>query len=150
MARDEDLIALTPAHAGVAAALHKDAFDNPWSPDAFADLLAQPVVHGWILVISNPVGFILMRHVADESEILTLAVADDSRRRGYGRRLVEHALSHVAASGASVCHLEVATDNDAARRLYTDLGFNTQGQRKGYYGSPAGAKDAIMMSLAMK
>ncbi len=65
-----------------------------------------------------------MRQAADEAEILTLVVVEGCRRRGYGRRLVHHALNQALAKGASVCHLEVAAGNDVALSLYAGLGFS--------------------------
>ena len=67
------------------AAIHAEAFDRPgdtpWSAAAFADLLIQ----AGVFAVEAADGFILMRAVADEAEILTLAVRPAGRRRGAGR-----------------------------------------------------------------
>ena len=52
------------------ASIHAEAFDAPWDAAAFSDLLAQA---GVIACVETD-GFILIRVVADEAEILTLAV----------------------------------------------------------------------------
>ena len=140
---------VTPAHADALAALHATAFDRPWSAQAFADLLGQPTVSGWVATAASPVGFILMRLALDEVEILTLAVAPAFRRRGYGQQLVSAALDWARTAGAKVCHLEVAANNGAAVALYRGLGFNTQGRRPDYYGTAERRIDAILMTCAL-
>ena len=46
--------------------------------------------------------------------------------------------------------LEVSTDNTAATKLYSGLGFEAVGRRKDYYRRPNGQPvDAIILSLAL-
>eukprot|EP01035_Chromulina_nebulosa_P060053 gene60053-82151_t len=85
------------------ADLHSEAFDAPWSASAFADLLGQA---GVILEGDND-GFILIRTVADEAEILTLAVRPSARRQGLGARLVRAATDRSVDFGALRMFLEV-------------------------------------------
>ena len=118
------------------AALHAEAFSAPWDARAFADLLAQP---GVLLRIEAD-GFILIRVVLDEAEILTLAVRPGARRQGLGRRLVERACVAAKDAGAAILFLEVAEDNAAARVLYARAGFVEIGRRKAYYASPDGRR----------
>jgi ribosomal-protein-alanine N-acetyltransferase len=79
------------------------------------------------------VGFVLLRAVAGEAEILTVAVAHSERGRGLGRLLVEEALRRLYREGAAACFLEVDQANQPAMRLYRSLGFEVIGERKGYY-----------------
>ena len=124
------------------AALHAEAFDAPWSAEAFADLLGQA---GVVLEGEND-GFILIRAVADEAEILTLAVRPPARRQGLGGRLVEAASGRATALGATRMFLEVAEDNVPARGLYRALGFEAAGRRPRYYPRPGGpAVDALIL-----
>ncbi|WP_313013857.1 ribosomal protein S18-alanine N-acetyltransferase [Brevundimonas sp.] len=124
------------------AALHAEAFSAPWDARAFADLLAQP---GVLLRIEAD-GFILIRVVLDEAEILTLAVRPGARRQGLGRRLVERACVAAKDAGAAILFLEVAEDNAAARVLYARAGFVEIGRRKAYYASPDGRRiDALVL-----
>jgi len=125
------------------ARLHAQAFSASWNANAFADLLAQP---GVMAVIETD-GFILIRIVLDEAEILTLAVAPEARRDGLGRRLVEAAAVVATQAGATRMFLEVADDNAAARALYDRAGFDQIGRRKAYYAAADGARtDALVMS----
>ena len=126
------------------AALHAQAFDTPWSATAFADLLAQPGV----ALVAQPDGFILLRVVADEAEVLTLAVSPDARRQGLGRRLVEAGLANVEAAGAARVFLEVADDNVGALALYARCGFEPAGRRRSYYARSDGSRrDALLLAL---
>ena len=123
---------------------HAEAFDAPWSASAFADLLAQPGV----VPEGEGGGFILIRVVADEAEILTLAVSPHARRRGVGGRLVRTAAARAARLGAARLFLEVAEDNGPARALYDGLGFETTGRRPRYYPRADGpAIDALLLVL---
>ena len=139
------------AEAGRAArlaAIHAEAFagphDAPWSEAAFADLLAQPGV----FALDSADGFILMRAVADEAEILTLAVRPGARRGGQGARLVGEGVLAAATRGAARVFLEVADDNMAARALYARAGFVEAGRRPGYYaGAGGGRRDALLLAL---
>lgn len=126
------------------ASIHTEAFDAPWDMAAFADLLGQPGV----IALAEPEGFILIRVVADEAEILTLAVRPAARRRGIAARLTVQAAIAAQALGATRLFLEVAEDNTGARALYAVLGFDPAGRRRGYYARKDGpAVDALILAL---
>lgn len=140
-----DVIAVGPAAAPGLAALHAEAFATPWDEAAFADLLAQT---GVLALGAGADGFILCRIIADEAEVLTLAVRPAARQRGLGRLLVEAALKATADQGAVRLFLEVAEDNPAAIALYDRTGFTQIGRRRGYYARPDGpAVDALVLAL---
>lgn len=126
------------------AVLHGTSFDRAWTEAAFADLLSQPGV----TAITAPDGFILIRVVADEAEILTLAVRPQARGRGQGAQLTRKAAAAAAAAGARRLFLEVAEDNIAARALYDRVGFAAVGRRPRYYDRDGAATvDALLLSL---
>lgn len=126
------------------AVLHARAFDAPWDAAAFAVLLAQPGV----FAVEAADGFILMRVVADEAEILTLAVRPEARRGGLGGRLTDEGVAEAAARGASRVFLEVAEDNAPARAVYRRSGFVEAGRRPRYYARPDGERrDALLLVL---
>ncbi len=126
------------------AALHATAFPAPWDAAAFEVLLDQ----AGVFVLEKPDGFILLRAVADEAEILTLAVRPEARGRGLGARLVSEGGLLAAARGATRLFLEVAADNAAALALYARAGFAEAGRRPGYYARPAGGRgDALILAL---
>ena len=134
----------TSSNPEALATLHAASFSRGWTAEAFADLLAQPGV----MVISGPDGFILIRVVADEAEILTLAVRPKARGRGQGGRLTREGVVAAAAAGARRLFLEVAEDNVAARALYRQTGFEVVGRRPRYYVRPGTSPvDALVLSL---
>ena len=130
-------------HASVLAALHAESITPPWSAGTFATLLEQPGVAGWIATENGePVGLLLARAVADEAEILTLAVLPRSRRKGIGRQLMAQLVVWSATVGAARLFLEVAEDNVAARGLYERSGFAVAGRRNDYYSH---GSDALLL-----
>lgn len=123
---------LGPEEAPALAALHAVAFPpgESWDAAAFRALLGMDGVFG----LGVEGGLLLARVVADEAEILTLAVAPECRRRGLGDALVETAALHAAALGARRMFLEVGEGNAPALALYRGLGFAAAGRRPDYYG----------------
>ena len=135
------LVAATPAHAEAMALLHGRAFAarERWGADAIGLQLALPGAFGWIAPTG---GMILARVVADEAEVLTLAVDPAARRHGLGWALLVQALATARQRGASAIFLEVASGNGAACALYAGAGFVTVGHRRGYY---PGGGDALVL-----
>jgi ribosomal-protein-alanine N-acetyltransferase len=131
------------------AEIHSSAFRRGWSNAEFEALLVQPATLAFIAHYRNafgmqkPAGFILYRLVADEAEILSVAVKPGLRRRGIGKRLLQETLRHLYSEGAHGIHLEVEDSNPAAIALYKGMEFRESGKRSAYYvqgrESPAGA-----------
>lgn len=134
------LVEAVPAVIARLATIHASAFPEVWGETAFADLLAQPGV----FALATDAGFILCRAVADEAEIVTLAVSPAARRQGQARALIAAARELLGSLGVVSFFLEVARGNDAARALYDGLGFEAVGLRKAYY---ADGSDAVVMRL---
>lgn len=149
---------LTSARSDDAAALRRQVFpqpwERPWSSGEISALLATPNCFGHLLVDDaddRPYGLILLRVAADEAEILTIGVAPERRRCGGAARLLERAMAQCAARGARVVFLDVADDNEPARRLYTREGFLEIGARPSYYArgaAPAVAARIMSRGLA--
>lgn len=129
------------------AAVHALAFQRPWSAAEFARLLQEPGAFAF----ATSDGFILIRALGPEAEVLTLAVSPSARRRGVGRALLEAALARAAEDGVELVFLEVAADNRAALALYDRAGFARVGARRGYYPRGDGAAaDALTLRLALR
>ncbi len=77
------------------------------------------------------VGFSLSRCVADEAELLLLAVLPSHHRLGIGRRLLDQFTARAGAEGASRVHLEVREGNSAVA-MYRSAGFESVGRRRKY------------------
>lgn len=127
------------------AAIHARAMrvPPPWDAATMAGFLSA---HGAVFVHHDK-GFALGRVIAEEAELLTIAVDPPCQGRGLGRRCLRDFLSACRAAGAERVFLEVAAPNTTARALYGSEGFSEDGLRKGYYRDEASRPiDAILMS----
>ena len=93
-------------------------------------------------------GLVVFRTMADEAEILNLAVASTSRRRGIGSRLMEDALAACKTAGVKRIFLEVRESNDAARKFYLRMGLTEVGRRRDYYSHPI--EDALVLARTVE
>ena len=119
---------------------------NPWSEAVWRVELSG--LFGFYLVLEEEgeiAGFIGVKHVADETHVMTVAVVPDRRGRGHARVLVGAALDAPASRKSRRVHLEVRPSNMAARTLYASLGFVETGLRPRYYGD----EDAVLMTLEL-
>ena len=79
-------------------------------------------------------GFAIAERRGDRGHVITIDVAEASRRRGLGRRLFAELLSRLEAAGAREIRLEVDVRNAGAIRFYEGLGFGKTRVLRGYYG----------------
>ena len=98
---------------------------------------------------SEAIGFSLFRTVADESELLLIAVIPSLHRRGVGRMLLDDFLDRVRNDGVSRVHLEVR-DGNSAVSLYREAGFSPVGRRRNYYHAADGRRfDAVTLACQL-
>jgi [ribosomal protein S18]-alanine N-acetyltransferase len=127
------------------AVLHSRCFETPWPHETIIDFVANDLV---LVSGADVEGFIIVRQMLDEAEILSLAVKGERRHAGLGSDLVMAARKRLPQMGAKRLFLEVAEDNHAARRLYDRAGFRQIGLRKAYYKRATGPyDDAIIMAV---
>jgi ribosomal-protein-alanine N-acetyltransferase len=89
------------------------------------------------------VGFSLSRSVADEAELLLLAVLPERYREGIGSRLLEDFIDRARSDGLARVHLEVR-DGNPATAMYRAAGFKQVGRRPNYYHGTDGLRfDAL-------
>lgn len=130
------------------ARIHAAAFtqSRPWGEDEFADLLDSR----FCFAVGDARAFALVRVIADEAELLTIATHPDHQRKGHARRLMDLWQARATARGAREGFLEVAADNAGAHALYLFCGYVQSGLRRGYYGrADEPAVDAIVMKRAL-
>lgn len=143
-------------HADLAAvmAIMDDSFDprfgEAWTHAQCAGLLPMPGV--WLTLAragETVFGFALARFVADEAELLLLAVRASVQRQGIGRLLLDAFEAAARARGASRLHLEVREGNHAFS-LYERAGFGLVGRRRDYYGGQKGDRyDALTLAKSV-
>lgn len=130
------------------ARLHAACFTmpRPWSAAEFSELIESR----FVFLETVPGGFVLGRVIADEAELLTVAVDPATRRQGLGAQLLTAFATRAAERGAVTAFLEVAADNAAARALYARGGWQESGHRRGYYHTPEGRSvDALILTLPL-
>lgn len=136
--------------------------ETSWSLQGFTDIASLPTTSLFGAYLSEEpnssvsstklVGYLMVSHLSDESEILTFGVKHDYRHQGIGTLLLEnyiHLMKH--EWHCHTCHLEVRESNHAAISLYQKLGFVVTGVRRDYYEihSETGLsrENALMMQL---
>jgi [ribosomal protein S18]-alanine N-acetyltransferase len=139
--------AARPDQAERLGELHARAFpEKPWSGAEIAKLMENAAVFAIVSRSESEWhGFAMGWAAAGDSELLTVAVVPEARRRGVGAALVTSIGVTALVRGAAAMHLEVAEDNAAARALYLKLGYEEAGRRHAYYAGEGGSIDAIVM-----
>ncbi|HEY0113615.1 MAG TPA: ribosomal protein S18-alanine N-acetyltransferase [Allosphingosinicella sp.] len=129
----------------------EDSFDpsygEAWTRPQCAGLL--PMSGVWLILAregDEVVGFALGRVVAQEAELLLLAVSRRDQHRGVGQLLLDRFAADAASRGAEQLHLEVR-DGNPAIRLYGRNGYREVGRRRNYYtGSDGQLFDALTLA----
>ncbi len=138
-----------PRDSSSLATIHALSFPVGWTEPEFERLLSDQSVIAHVARTDagrgTIVGFLMSRLVADETEILTVAVAPKQRRQGLAEQLLQRHLGRLAALGITKVFLEVGEDNRPALRLYEKAGFRQVGRREGYYPRAKGAISALTL-----
>jgi [ribosomal protein S18]-alanine N-acetyltransferase len=140
-----------PEHAEALAALHGRCFPRPWKAADFrryAETASYPGLLAWVPE-RRLAGFIIVSIAADQAEILTIGTDDALRRHGVASAMLVRMIEDVRAQGADAVFLEVGVNNAAARALYERHGFQVKGRRAGYYTTPQGSEDALIMKKVL-
>ena len=143
--------AATQADVPAIVEIERTSFGDPWSEETFRDLLR--LRQAIFLVVSEGLpesicGYVIAAVITDEAEVLNLAVAGQSRRRGLGGRLLDAGLGMIRERGAREVFLEVRESNAAAIALYNSRGFAALSRRARYYRNPV--EDALVLRHAIE
>ncbi len=141
---DYTIMPMTAAHVAAVAAIERQCFSDPWSEAAVASELENPL-SDWLVAVSGAglLGYVGSQIVPDEADMMNLAVRPECRRQGLARALVTALVDDLRTRGVRSLTLEVRASNDAAIRLYRQLGFLQVGLRKNYYFHPK--EDALIL-----
>jgi len=160
---------MVPADLVDVIALEHDLFpDDPWTPEMFADEVAQPPESRLYLLAEADAGdggvaesdIVSGRGAASglvmagyaglmfipggtQADVLTIAVRPAYWGKGIGSALLGAMIAAARDRGCTEVFLEVRADNARAHGLYLRRGFEELGVRRGYY-QPSGM-DAIVM-----
>ena len=124
---------------------------DAWSERTMRDEIASE--HGRYIVLDDGgslAGYAGLRAVAGsrDGDIQTIAVAEASRGRGWGRMLLTELIAEATRRGVRDLFLEVRADNPVAQALYASEGFREVGRRPRYY-QPDDV-DAIVMQADLR
>jgi [ribosomal protein S18]-alanine N-acetyltransferase len=125
------------------------SFVQPWSKSNLLSELSKtpPTMYVTRRDPTGPIlGYICFWLVADEIQMLNLAVHPTCRRQGLGRSLMTYLLNLAREQKALKVFLEVRASNQAALALYRSLGFETLYRRPRYYDSEG--EDALVMECS--
>jgi ribosomal-protein-alanine N-acetyltransferase len=126
-----------------------DKFGEAWTRSQLSGILPMAGVSLTVAVDRAEefvVGFSLVRTVADESELLLIAVLEDQQGRGVGGLLLDYFIDNARKDGVGRVHLEVR-DGNPAISIYHAAGFSPVGRRRNYYHATNGKRyDAITLA----
>ncbi len=124
--------------AEIEASLFKD---KAWSLALIKSELERP--ENLVIVVkddfSEVIGYIIVKILLDEAEILRFGVKKENQGKGIGKDLLIVALDELKRRGVKKVFLEVSADNIKAQSLYEKFEFKKVGERPDYYspGKPA-------------
>ena len=125
--------------------------NDAWPEETFKSELAAKHTY-YILALEDNlvVGYAGLSKLpgSDQADIQTIAVREDKRGLGIGKKLMDTLTLQATELGANEIFLEVRADNSAAQKLYKLFGFKQIGTRKKYY-QPDGV-DAFIMKTDMR
>jgi len=126
-----------------------DRFGEAWTRSQLSGILPMAGVSLTLALdraINSVIGFSLVRTVADESELLLIAVLPNRHRSGVGTLLLNDFLDRARREGIGRVHLEVR-DGNPATDMYLTAGFSPVGRRRNYYHAANGKRyDAITLA----
>jgi len=117
------------------AAIEEAVFARPWSRESFRQELTRNAVARYLVAERGGeiLGYAGAWVILDESHITNIAVREDARGQGIGKKLTAELLQILSNLGAGYATLEVRVSNERAQNLYRSLGFISVGKRKRYY-----------------
>ena len=134
-------------HLEELASIEAQCFSSGWSFKQYQSAYAEKWFEAYGIFISGQMaGYITMSIIADELEVLNIAVLKPFRSRGYAFQLMKFALNDSCTRRHwKTAFLEVSDNNIHALALYGKLGFKRSGIRHSYYSD---GTNAVCMVLS--
>ena len=139
---DSKIYILKPTQNDIQSILQNyDKFSNLWDKETFYQDSQNSEYY--VAKQNNEVlGFISIKMVLDEIEIMNIVTREDKRGQGIASDLLSFIIINVKANKI---YLEVNAHNKVALNIYKNFGFKDYAVRKNYYNNQT--EDAILMSL---
>lgn len=144
-----DMVSIVPLEYKYCEQVHeiaKECLPEAWSLDGIRDVLKYDNNIYYVAVDKSGqkvVGFGGIMIVADEAELLNIAVTKSYRQLGIAGVVLNELMSEAEAHGAYRMLLEVREHNDTAGNFYVKNGFKKLGVRTNYYENPV--DNAVIM-----
>jgi ribosomal-protein-alanine N-acetyltransferase len=123
--------------------IEEASFPLPWKREFFLSELHNPHSYFWVVEKAGYViGYLCCWFVADEGEILNIAIDPRYRRCGFGKILIKEVITVAYQRGVHTLYLEARVSNTTAISLYKSFNFHEAGVRQRYY---ADGEDALLM-----
>lgn len=139
------ILPLAADHIPELMIMEQEAYPDPWTHGMFRQEIENGAAYFYVAMLRNRIigygGFWLL---LDEAHVTKVTVSRLYRRHGIGARLMRYLLRRAKTLGASSMRLEVRENNEPARHLYEQLGFEHAGIRRGYY-TKTGESAIVMM-----
>lgn len=145
------------------ASLEAEVFSDSWSAESIEDTLRHDYNRIYYAAGASDryeiltdaedcdgeikiLGYIIASYVGDETELLRIAVDNEKRKMGVGKRLMQSYLEDaekICVSG----FLEVRSHNLPAKALYEKTGYKKIATRKNYYREPLEDADIYQINF---
>jgi ribosomal-protein-alanine N-acetyltransferase len=135
---------LQEKHLNSLMEIENECFNIPWTKEMFAEELSNEKAVYFVAVFKNNlVGYGGIWFVLDEGQITNIAVKNNFRRRGIGKKILQKLINTAKEKKCFSMTLEVRISNHDAINLYKKEGFKEEGVRKKYYAD--NAEDGLIM-----
>ncbi len=135
---------MTPADADAVSEIEIKSFALPWKRDTFYEVVQRD---NTAYVVGELDGKIIAYAGAwlafGEAEVMSVAVDENFRGRGFGRKIFAELIRVCKERGATAITLEVRPSNIAAIKIYESFGLKSVGRRPKYYVD--NGEDALIM-----
>jgi len=108
-------------------ALWNQVFGYSEPRNAPSHVIASHLAHDGLLLVAADgeriIGTLMVGYDGHRAWLYRAAVAEEARRRGVGRALVERAEAELAALGCAKINLQLHAHNEAGARFWQALGY---------------------------
>ena len=137
---------LSPQDVLSVVKLQSQSTGTPWTKSSALQLLEDKTINAWGVCAGDTIiGFIMIRMVKEQADIIEFVVDSVHRRQGAGQKLYQFMETICLKNKLKTLFLEVSEINHGAQKFYEKEGFLEIAVRQGYYKSPEGLLAAILM-----